>query len=780
MRILTKPRFLLLLACWAVALPSIAQIPGINPKPVAPAAAATSIETPEQTAKRLQQWLKETRLAISQLNDPAQKAPPGIDAAAISDYRRDLEQIVLGIGRHQKILATMPDADKSLTAAQTEEAEWTGFSQPPPYSILMLDELFNQLSAAKAKAASYRSSLNLFDQTLSNIHEEAKLAAETSRRLRASAIDNPNHNGSALKWKITADQAKSRSLALRSTIFQSNVALVEIQAETVKSQLALLERQITTAQNDVSFGTEELEKINKASDDRRASLRKEMAAVRKRQQETTAERTKLQAELDGLLAAESQNGEVEISPDPIVLARFRLEASEARLEASQFIIEILESIDLLETYIPEAYNSRWILKTSTDKPSRSPARALLNTFNERLRAWDVVVANHLAAINADISKQESRASLIPPEDPLSVAINDQRSALWDKQAVTQRLGQQVAAQRRGVKRWLAELDLPPDEQQLAETLSEATSSVWDSLKKIWDFEIFRYTDTVIISGIPSSQVKAVPLGKFILAILFFLTAYFIASRVRTRVQAAVVRRGHIAEAQARTLGNWLMIVVSSLLAVATLHYLRIPLTVFAFFGGALAIGLGFGSQTLIKNFISGIIVLFERKIRVGDVVDVGGIAGSVTEINTRSSVVCGPDGRETLVPNSVFLETSVTNLTLASRVLRRFVNVGVAYGTPPAKVIEILTTCAERHGLVRKDPGPLIMLSDFGDNAMVFKFYFWIALDGKTNGEMVESDLRIMIEKAFTEAGVVFPFPQRDIRLSTETPLMIATYPPEN
>ena len=216
-----------------------------------------------------------------------------------------------------------------------------------------------------------------------------------------------------------------------------------------------------------------------------------------------------------------------------------------------------------------------------------------------------------------------------------------------------------------------------------------------------------------------------------------------------------------------------MIVIGVFLAVGTLSFLKIPLTVFAFFGGALAIGLGFGMQTLIKNFISGIIVLAERKVRVGDVLDVEGIIGTVIEINTRSSILRSSDEVETMIPNSLFLEKRVTNRTLSSAKMRRSLRVGAAYGSSPQKVMEILSDAATRHGLVLKSPAPFAVLDDFGDSALIFSLYFWLELKGGTNAMIVASDLRLMIEKRFAEAGVSLPFPQRDVRLATEHPLQI-------
>jgi small-conductance mechanosensitive channel len=177
---------------------------------------------------------------------------------------------------------------------------------------------------------------------------------------------------------------------------------------------------------------------------------------------------------------------------------------------------------------------------------------------------------------------------------------------------------------------------------------------------------------------------------------------------------------------------------------------------------------------LIKNFISGIILLFERKVRVGDIVDVGGLTGTVVEINTRSSVVRGFDGVEALIPNAEFLETRVVNWTLTNSKVRREVRVGVAYGTQPQVILDLLLEVANRHGLVLKDPPPLASFEEFGDNSLMFLLQFWIEVGGKVNAVVVMSDLRLMIEKRLTEMGIGVPYPQRDIHLQTTEPLRLA------
>jgi small-conductance mechanosensitive channel len=209
------------------------------------------------------------------------------------------------------------------------------------------------------------------------------------------------------------------------------------------------------------------------------------------------------------------------------------------------------------------------------------------------------------------------------------------------------------------------------------------------------------------------------------------------------------------------------------LFVLALDLVKIPLTVFAFLGGALAIGFGFGAQVLIKNFISGVMLLIERPIKVGDIVQIGDIVGAVTNISIRSSTIRTTDGIETLIPNSVFVESNVTNWTYSSPRVRRSVKVGVAYGSDTRKVGDTLLAVAERHGQVLKDPAPRVIFEDFGADGLAFSLEFWIDYAKGADSRLIASDLRFMIEKALAEAGIGIPFPQRDLHVDASAPLRV-------
>jgi potassium-dependent mechanosensitive channel len=167
------------------------------------------------------------------------------------------------------------------------------------------------------------------------------------------------------------------------------------------------------------------------------------------------------------------------------------------------------------------------------------------------------------------------------------------------------------------------------------------------------------------------------------------------------------------------------------------------------------------------------IVLAERRLRIGDTIEVDGVTGTVTSVDVRSTTVKGFDGVETIVPNSLLLENKVTNWTFSDQTVRRSVKVGVAYGSNLRDVADILEETVKRHGNVLADPAPQVLLEDFGDNAIAFTVLFWVDLSQIASSLRVMSDLRFMIGKRFDEAGIVIAYPQRDVHLDSARPIKV-------
>jgi small-conductance mechanosensitive channel len=183
-------------------------------------------------------------------------------------------------------------------------------------------------------------------------------------------------------------------------------------------------------------------------------------------------------------------------------------------------------------------------------------------------------------------------------------------------------------------------------------------------------------------------------------------------------------------------------------------WVKIPLTIFAFLGGAFAIGAGFGAQNLLKNVISGVLLLIERPLRVGDLIEVDNVRGRVTTIGLRSSTVRDAKGMITLIPNSSFLERHLTNWTYSSRIGRFSLRVGAPYGSSTQHVMELLAAVTKDHPHILKAPQPQVLLEEFGSQARIFTLNYWLEIRLDVDPNEVASELRFAIERKFEEAGL--------------------------
>jgi potassium efflux system protein len=179
--------------------------------------------------------------------------------------------------------------------------------------------------------------------------------------------------------------------------------------------------------------------------------------------------------------------------------------------------------------------------------------------------------------------------------------------------------------------------------------------------------------------------------------------------------------------------------------------------------GALGVGVGFGLQNIVNNFASGLILLFERPIRVDDVVEVAGLVGTVKRIGARSSTITTGQGAEVIVPNSNLLSNQVINWTLSSPWRRVEIPVGVAYGSDPDAILKLLTSVATENPGVMNEPPPVAYFLGFGDSALNFELRFWSA--HQDSWFQLKSDVSIGVARALREANIEIPFPQRDLHL---------------
>lgn len=268
--------------------------------------------------------------------------------------------------------------------------------------------------------------------------------------------------------------------------------------------------------------------------------------------------------------------------------------------------------------------------------------------------------------------------------------------------------------------------------------------------------------------------KPVTMGKMVTGISLLFVAYFLAKRISSLIEKRLLSRLSIDDNLKHIWKRVSFYILLFTFILFILNFLHIPLTVFTVLGGALAIGVGFGSQSLINNFISGTVILLEKPLKIGDVISLDDLTGRVEFIGARSTRIITMENTHIVVPNSRLLEKNILNWTLSDNVIRRSFSVGVTYGADIQKVKALLEQVVERESRVLAKPRPIIILANFGDNALEFEVYFWTRLPYKLiDLDKLASALRFEIYQVFHENQIVIAFPQRDIHLDTSRPLQI-------
>ena len=283
-----------------------------------------------------------------------------------------------------------------------------------------------------------------------------------------------------------------------------------------------------------------------------------------------------------------------------------------------------------------------------------------------------------------------------------------------------------------------------------------------SILALWGFsvDILNHGIYKLFTGFNVGGIKISLLAIF-LGLLIFFVAVNIVRALKKRLASNVLCKMDIDEGIKASLESGfgsIGYVLSALLAIAIMGG---DLGNLALIAGALSVGIGLGLQGVVNNFVSGIIILFERPIKVGDWVSINGEEGRVKQINIRATEVETFKKTSLIIPNANILSTTVTNLTHSDNSSRMSINVGVAYGSDTQKVAQILLECAENHKRVLKKPAPSVVFKDFGPSSLDFELRCYTS--DIWTGWSIPSDLRFEIDRRFREEGIEIPFPQQTI-----------------
>lgn len=254
------------------------------------------------------------------------------------------------------------------------------------------------------------------------------------------------------------------------------------------------------------------------------------------------------------------------------------------------------------------------------------------------------------------------------------------------------------------------------------------------------------------------------LWTFIYFIILAWLLFYITAKLRKWMVYKVLSESKIELGVRLAVGTIIRYGILVLGLIIVIQTVGIDLSAITILAGALGVGIGFGLQNVTNNLVSGIIILFERPIKVGDRIQVGDVFGDVMSISMRSTVVVTNDNISVIVPNSEFISSTVINWSHTDRNVRFNIPVGVAYKEDPEKVKLILLEVADKEDGVLKDPEPDVLLNEFGDSSLNFSLRVWTNSFIATPG-ILKSKLYFEIFKKFRENNIEIPFPQRDLHI---------------
>lgn len=273
-------------------------------------------------------------------------------------------------------------------------------------------------------------------------------------------------------------------------------------------------------------------------------------------------------------------------------------------------------------------------------------------------------------------------------------------------------------------------------------------------RNAWETELFVVTDSVTLDGREVTREHGITVGKSLGAALLLGLGFIAIRRLVVPGLAIALDRAGVPAGRRRTIGRWIFWLLVLVLAVVVLKLARIPLVAFAFLGGALAIGIGFGAQTLLRNLMSGLLLLAERKVQVGDLLTIEDTSGTCTDVGLRATTLHGFDGIDLIIPNSMLLENTLKNWRSSDGRIRREVRVFVPYDHPAAETAEIVKACAPTVPGVLGDPAPEVLLVRLGEDGYELALQVWLTLGAGPSASTIESQLRFAVALALAHAGI--------------------------
>jgi len=700
--------------------------------------------------------------------------PNGATAEEYLEWQRLTTYILTLEESRVNNLRFLKDARQSLKDLETQRKGWRGFYEKPPYPLALVDSLQDTIQARQIELHTQEMRFTIAEGELADYTASLR-ESRTGQRLAEERLDKSigRPEEARMNWLLAL-------AGRRNALNEAGIISAETQRQmlqegmaVVRQEISFLEQKLSVASGNFLFSRVELDKKLKGLDAQREQLKQELEIALTSEDYERLELEKVRKSMERIKGSVTADGPPATVSSQLEAARLAMEVQSAKVETASIKVLVIKMMMRMALVEQVAWKSRFQFanpEKDVPAPDLGDLQKKLGTF----QSWKKYLRSRLDGVTINIRNQQNRFA-----SP-TLAVKEREVArillasFREQKSLMLRVEDQVSQTEQLLQRFVDEISARSIGNRTA--MSKLKNRLTESLSytgKVWNTNLYVAEETVIVDGQRVVRSRSITIGKVIQALLIFFIGIFASRMLMRPVQRLAARKFSMNENDAQVFGRVAYYVLFIFVLIFSLVSVNIPLAVFTFFGGALAIGVGFGAQTLISNFISGLILLFDRSIRLNDVVEVDGQRGRVTAINIRSSRVKRFDGIEILIPNSHFLQQNVVNLTLSDPFTRFEVTVGVAYGTPTRTAEEVIYNAVVAQPEVRRDPPPFVVLEDFADSSLNFRAFFWVDIDPSVNSNIVRSEIRHRISDYLSKAGIGIPFPQRDLHLDASRPLEV-------
>lgn len=738
-RHLAACHFVVAVATFAALGVSAQSLPGMGAlsKAAPPAAApAASLPSAADWTARLEAAREEHRKLLEQATGSA----PLLGERQMASARRLVLLADSVEGLHEATAAGSKAADPASVPVQKLDGS-------PPFSVIDLDALRDRLDLLTSQRTSLQAGIRALDSTVESA-VQARREGEANLRLRR-------------------DQASGRTLGGAKDDAQAQLELAELLAEVTELEVVQADKARQRAR-------ERLVVVEAAV----AGLQSELARAGAQARLDDADMSKV---LRGIVAERERLG-VDGAKFAERLARRDARSTAGEAWRGRMSTPLHRSLQLhgeIEVQL-KAQENLWrgrqiALSTTVEDSQRQSVAQRLVRLAEELQNRRQRLSEDERLLRSELRVQQALVDGLTTFDPTRSGEEQVLNALKTQLDVQDRLRDTIDRTEVLMQRLRGELGIAGKPADASERFERAGDWLLRWATAVWQYELFSATETTQIDGRTVTVDHGVTVGKSIGMLLVLAVGYWASGWLARLLISGVGRSVPMSAPLARVLTRWVGSILVVVVLLLTLKLARIPLTAFAFIGGALAIGFGFGAQNVIKNLISGVIILFERKIRVGDIVTIGGMSGTVVTVDLRATTVRGFDGIDAIVPNSTLLENQLNNWSGGSPDMRRTIAVGVAYGSDIRNAAELILQCAIANPdvLPQLPLPPDVLFEDFGADSLLLRLRYWTKVNGPKGGATVDSDLRFAIHDTLSEAGIEIAFPQRDVHLNAAAPLRV-------